>query len=179
VGASSVDKAGNGLKLTLSDGSTLETDLVLSAIGLKPRTHLATEAGVLTGRGVMVNRELATNVPHVYAVGDCAEVEGHLLPYVLPLMAQARALAATLAGKPTPVSYPAMPVVVKTPAWPTVVCPPPANAKGQWQVTATDEAIEARFTSADNPDQLLGFALQGKAVTQRQALAALVPAMLA
>jgi rubredoxin-NAD+ reductase len=179
VGASSVDKAGSGLKLTLSDGSTMETDLVLSAIGLKPRTHLATEAGVLTGRGVMVNRELATNVPHVYAVGDCAEVEGHLLPYVMPLMQQARALAATLSGKPTPVSYPAMPVVVKTPAWPTVVCPPPANAKGQWQVTATDEAIEARFTSADNPDQLLGFALQGKAVTQRQALAALVPAVLA
>jgi rubredoxin-NAD+ reductase len=179
LGVASVDKAAQGLKLTLSDGSTMETDLVLSAIGLRPRTHLATEAGVLTGQGVMVNRELATNVPHVYAVGDCAEVEGHLLPYVLPLMQQARALAATLAGKPTSVSYPAMPVVVKTPAWPTVVCPPPAKAHGQWQVTATDEAVEARFFSADNPEQLLGFALQGKAVTQRQALAALVPPVLA
>ncbi len=179
VGVQSVDKADAGLKLTLSDGSTMQTDLVLSAIGLKPRTHLATEAGVLTGRGVMVNRELATNVPHVYAVGDCAEVDGHLLPYVLPLMAQARALAATLAGKPTPVAYPAMPVVVKTPAWPTVVCPPPANAAGNWTVKADDESVEARFTAADNPEQLLGFALQGKAVTQRQAMAALVPAVLA
>ncbi|KGM41052.1 pyridine nucleotide-disulfide oxidoreductase [Aquabacterium sp. NJ1] len=179
VGVQSVDKADGGLKLTLSDGSTMQTDLVLSAIGLKPRTHLATEAGVLTGRGVMVNRELATNVPHVYAVGDCAEVDGHLLPYVLPLMAQARALAATLAGKPTPVAYPAMPVVVKTPAWPTVVCPPPANAAGNWTVKADDESVEARFTAADNPEQLLGFALQGKAVTQRQAMAALVPAVLA
>lgn len=179
VGVHSVDQADDGLKLTLSDGSTMQTDLVLSAIGLKPRTHLATEAGVLTGRGVMVNRELATNVPHVYAVGDCAEVDGHLLPYVLPLMAQARALAATLAGKPTPVSYPAMPVVVKTPAWPTVVCPPPANAAGNWSVKADEESIEARFTAADNPEQLLGFALQGKAVTQRQAMAALVPAVLA
>lgn len=179
VGVHSVDQADGGLKLTLSDGSTMQTDLVLSAIGLKPRTHLATEAGVLTGRGVMVNRELATNVPHVYAVGDCAEVDGHLLPYVLPLMAQARALAATLAGKPTPVSYPAMPVVVKTPAWPTVVCPPPANAAGNWSVKADEESIEARFTAADNPEQLLGFALQGKAVTQRQAMAALVPAVLA
>lgn len=179
VGVQSVDKADGGLKLTLSDGSTMQTDLVLSAIGLKPRTHLATEAGVLTGRGVMVNRELATNVPHVYAVGDCAEVDGHLLPYVLPLMAQARALAATLAGKPTPVAYPAMPVVVKTPAWPTVVCPPPANAAGNWSVKADEESVEARFTAADNPEQLLGFALQGKAVTQRQAMAALVPAVLA
>lgn len=179
VGVTSVDKAGSGLKLTLSDGSTLETDLVLSAIGLKPRTQLAEQAGVSVGRGVKVDRQLATNVPHIYAVGDCAEVEGHLLPYVMPLMQQARALAATLAGKPTPVAYPAMPVVVKTPAWPTVVCPPPAHAAGQWAVTATDESMEARFTAADNPDQLLGFALQGKAVTQRQAMAALVPAILA
>ncbi|MDO9236512.1 MAG: FAD-dependent oxidoreductase [Aquabacterium sp.] len=179
VGVSSVDKAEGELKLTLSDGSVMVTDLVLSAIGLKPRTHLATQAGVLTGRGVMVNRHLVTNVPHVYALGDCAEVDGHLLPYVMPLMQQARALAATLAGTPTAVAYPAMPVVVKTPAWPTVVCPPPMHTQGQWSITATDEAIEARFTSADNPEQLLGFALQGKAVTQRQALAALVPAVLA
>ncbi len=178
VGASAVNRTASGLSVTLSDGSTLETDLVLSAIGLKPRTHLATEAGVLTGRGIMVNRQLATNVAHIHAIGDCAEVDGHLLPYVLPLMAQARALAATLAGKATQVSYPAMPVVVKTPAWPTVVCPPPVNAAGQWTVTATDEALEARFTAEGNPEQLLGFALQGKAVSQRQALAATVPAML-
>lgn len=179
VGVTHVDKAEQGLKLTLSDGSSLDTDLVLSAIGLKPRTQLAEQAGVKVGRGVQVDRSLATSAPHVYAVGDCAEVEGHLLPYVMPLMQQARALAATLAGKPTPVNYPAMPVVVKTPAWPTVVCPPPLNAAGQWVVTATEEAVEARFTAADNPELLLGFALQGKAVTQRQALAALVPAVLA
>jgi len=59
-----------------------------------------------------------------------------------------------------------------------VVCPPPVNAAGQWTVTATDEALEARFTAEGNPEQLLGFALQGKAVSQRQALAATVPAML-
>lgn len=183
VGAVAVNRTpnGQGLTVTLSDGSTLDTDLVLSAVGLKPRTQLAADAGIAVGRGVQVNRELRTNVPHVHAIGDCAEVDGHLLPYVLPLMAQARALAATLAGKPTPVSYPAMPVVVKTPAWPTVVCPPPAEAQGQWQVSETDEAVEARFvgTAADGSDVLLGFALQGKAVSQRQALAAQVPALLA
>jgi rubredoxin-NAD+ reductase len=180
VGAQSIDRAadGAGLMITLSDGSTLQADLVLSAIGLKPRTHLATQAGVQTGRGVMVNRQLATNVAYIYAIGDCAEVDGHVLPYVMPLMQQARALAATLTGSPTNVSYPAMPVVVKTPAWPTVVCPPPMGAAGQWAVVETDEAIEARFTAEGNPEQLLGFALQGKATTQRQALAALVPAVL-
>ncbi len=183
VGATAVNRSasGQGLTVTLCDGSTLDTDLVLSAVGLQPRTGLASAAGVAVGRGIRVNRALATSVPHIHAVGDCAEVEGHLLPFVLPLMAQARALAATLAGHPTPVAYPAMPVVVKTPAWPTVVCPPPAQAPGQWQVTETDDAVEARFvgTGADGQAQLLGFALQGKAVTQRQALAAQVPAWLA
>ena len=176
--AVSVNHMGDHLQVALSDGGTLETDLVLSAIGLKPRTQLALDAGVLTQRGIIVDRHLATNVPHVHALGDCAEVEGHLLPYVMPLMQQARALAATLAGKPTPLSYPAMPVVVKTPAWPTVVCPPPADARGQWQVTATDEAIEARFVAEGEPKRMLGFALQGKAVSQRQAFATQIPALL-
>jgi rubredoxin-NAD+ reductase len=178
VGVSSVDKLDgeHPLRLSLTDGSTLDVDLVLSAIGLKPRTDMAAAAGVQVARGIAVNRELATNVPHVYAVGDCAEVEGQLLPYVLPLMGQARALAATLSGKPTAVSYPAMPVVVKTPAWPTVVCPPAPGAQGQWVVTQDDEQIDARFMAGE---QLLGFALQGKAVSQRQALAALVPPVLA
>jgi rubredoxin-NAD+ reductase len=176
--ATSVNHMGDHLQVALSDGSTLETDLVLSAIGLKPRTQLALEAGALIRRGIVVDRHLATNVPHIHALGDCAEVEGHLLPYVMPLMQQARALAATLAGKATPLSYPAMPVVVKTPAWPTVVCPPPADAQGQWAVTETEDSIEARFMDAGQPDRMLGFVLQGKAVSQRQAMAGLVPGLL-
>lgn len=179
VGAVSVSRSDSGLSVNLSDGSTLQADLVLSAVGLKPRVELATLAGVALGRGVQVNRLLATSVPHVHALGDCAEVEGQWLPYVMPLMQQARALAATLAGTPTPVAYPVMPVVVKTPAWPTVVCPPPTDAAGQWELTTSDDALEARFVSAPTADKvgvLLGFVLQGKAVSQRQAWVAQVSA---
>jgi rubredoxin---NAD+ reductase len=166
---------GTGLQITLTDGSTFNTDLVLSAIGLKPRTALAASAGLPVNRGIVVDRHLATGAEHVYALGDCAEVDGHTLPYVLPLMQQARALAAGLAGQKTPVAYPAMPVTVKTPACPTVVCPPPLDAQGEWTVTTTDDALEARFTAPGQPDQLLGFVLQGKAVSQRQTLAAQIP----
>lgn len=180
VAAKSVDKAnsGQGLVVTLSDGSQLETDLVLSAIGLKPRTSLAAQAGLAINRGVVVDQTLQTSAPHVYAVGDMAEVAGLNLPFVMPIMQQARALAATLAGTTTQVSYPAMPVVVKTPACPTVVCPPAMGAQGQWQVTEVEEGLEARFLGGTDGQQLLGFALQGKATAQRQALAAQVPATL-
>jgi rubredoxin-NAD+ reductase len=171
-----VDRAAHGVVLTLSDGSTLQADLVLSAIGLRPRTSLAAEAGIAVNRGIVTNRLLATSAANVHAMGDCAEVDGHTLPFVMPIMQQARALAATLAGTPTPVLYPPMPVLVKTPACPTVVCPPPLDASGAWVVTQSDEACDARFMSGDG--QLLGFALLGTATTQRQALVGQIPGLL-
>lgn len=168
--------SGSGLTLTLSNGDQLQADLVLSAIGLRPRVALAQAAGLNVGRGIITNGQLATSAPHVYAVGDCAEVMGHNLPYVMPIMNQGRALAATLSGKPTAVSYPAMPVTVKTPACPTVVCAPPPLSEGQWHEQVSDEAIEARFVHADGT--LLGFALLGNATSQRQALATQVKPLL-
>ena len=176
VAAQAVNRGASGLQVVLNNGEVVEADLVLSAVGLSPRTALAKAAGAQVSRGVVVNRHLQTSLPHVHALGDCAEVDGWVLPYVMPLMAQARALAATLAGQPTAVAYPAMPVVVKTPAWPTVVCPPAPGGDGQWQVEVLEDGLVARCVSASQPEQLLGFALQGKAVSQRQALATQVPA---
>lgn len=176
VSVQTVARAARGLSVTLSDGSLLQADLVLSAIGLRPRTALAGAAGIAVNRGIVTNRLLATSAPNVHALGDCAEVAGHTLPYVMPIMQQARALAATLTGTPTPVLYPAMPVLVKTPACPTVVCPPPLDASGAWSVTLTDDACDARFMSGDG--QLLGFALLGTATAQRQALVGQVPGLL-
>ena len=162
--------------VTLADGSTLVADLVLSAIGLRPRTGLARAAGLAVNRGIVVDRRLAASAPGIYALGDCAEVEGFTLPFVMPIMQQARALAATLAGAPTEVKYPAMPVIVKTPACPTVVWPPLPDVAGSWRVDAAADALEARFV--DPEGRLLGFALMGVATSQRQALAAQVPALL-
>jgi len=176
VAATRIDCSASGYTLGLSDGSRIEAGLVLSAIGLRPRTDLAQDAGLAVQRGIVTDRRLATSAAHVYALGDCAEVEGLTLPYVMPIMQQARALAATLASRPTAVTYPAMPVVVKTPACPTVVCPPPMDAVGEWSVQADAEALDARFHGADG--SLLGFALLGSATSQRQALAAQVPGLL-
>jgi rubredoxin-NAD+ reductase len=177
TGVQCIDRAGDRLRLTLSDGAQFDADLVLSAIGLKPRTTLAQAAGLAVNRGIIVNRRLETSADGIYALGDCAEVSGLVLPYVMPLMNAARALAATLAGKPTDVSYPAMPVLVKTPACPTVVSPPAADAKGAWEVTADADGVKALFKAADG--KLLGFALNGKATAERAALTPQLPPVLA
>ncbi|QNM94872.1 NAD(P)/FAD-dependent oxidoreductase [Chitinimonas koreensis] len=177
VSAQSVERDGAGYRVTLSDGRVLAAELVLSAIGLKPRIGLAQAAGLAVGRGIVVDRRLQTSAPGIYALGDCAEVDGWLLPYVMPIMQAARALAATLAGNETAVSYPAMPVLVKTPACPLVVSPPAPGAAGTWQVEQDDAALRASFVAADG--KLLGFALLGAATAERQAFVGRVPPVLA
>jgi rubredoxin-NAD+ reductase len=168
-----VDQAEQGVTLTLANGDTLAADLVISAVGLRPRIELAKAAGIATGRGITVNRALETSVPDVYALGDCAEVDGHVLLYVLPLMACARALAKTLAGERTEVSYGTMPVMIKTPCCPTAVCPPPADAEGEWQVEQDGSDVKALFQAPDG--QVLGFAVTGRFAMEKQALAKEVP----
>ncbi|GBL46721.1 rubredoxin-NAD(+) reductase [Sulfuriferula multivorans] len=174
--ATAVNRAVAGYAVTLDDGAVIATDAVLAAIGLRPRVTLAQAAGIRAARGIQVNRLLETSVADVYALGDCAEVAGHVLPYVMPLMAQARALAATLAGTPTEVVYPAMPVIVKTPACPVAVATVAGEATGSWQVACGEEGVCALYQ--DEGQGLLGFALTGKQAGQRQALAKRLPALL-
>ena len=173
----SVFKAGTGYRLELADGRTLNADRILSAIGLRPRTALAQASGIACGRGITADRLLETGIAGIYAMGDCAEIAGHHLPFVMPIMAQAKALAQTLAGRPTALVYPAMPVVVKTPACPTVVCPPPVGAAGAWQCQTVEGGLEAYYQSPTG--EMLGFALLGSATTRRQALATRLSPVLA
>jgi rubredoxin---NAD+ reductase len=161
--------AGGRLSVALADGSSLRTDAVLSAIGLRPRIGLARTAGLAVARGIVVDRALATCDPRIFALGDCVEVDGAVLPYVMPLMHQARALAATLAGRPAQLRYPAMPVTVKTPAAPLVVAPPPAGLPGDWTFERRADGAEATFVGGDG--RMHGFALLGSATSSRLAMA--------
>ena len=169
-----VEQSADGYRIVLDNGATLGADAVLSAIGLRPRTQLARAAGVPVGRAIQTNSLLETGVANVYALGDCAEVAGRNLPYVQPLMVQARALAATLAGESTPVAYPPMPVMVKTPAHPVAVLPPATGAAGAWNVACSDTGVCALHV--DDGGRLRGFALTGSEIGRRHALAKAVAA---
>jgi len=169
-----IENIGKGYRLLFSDHEMIETDLVLSAIGLRPRIELAQQAGLAVNQGIMVNRYLQTTDTHIFALGDCAEVEGIVLPYILPLMNAARALAKTLAGQPTLVEYPAMPIVVKTPACPTVISPPRNNSEGSWEFSGSGQDTKALFYSPQR--ELLGCILMGKTTSERLALAKILPA---
>ncbi len=172
----SIDRNGDSLSITLANGSVIASDVFLSAVGLKPRLELAKAAGIATGAGITVNRQLETSAKNVFAIGDCAEVDGLVLPYVMPIMQAARALAPNLLGQEVTLSYPAMPVMVKTPALPTIVSPPAKGSPGDWKINSVEGGLEARFESSDG--KLLGFALLGSATAQRGALTKELPPIL-
>ncbi|UPQ83163.1 FAD-dependent oxidoreductase [Pseudomonas knackmussii] len=172
-----LERHGASLVATLSDGQRLDCDLVVSAVGLRPRVELAAAAGLSVNRGISVDRHLRTSAQHVYALGDCAEVDGLNLLYVMPLMSGVRALARTLTGQLTPVTYGPMPITVKTPVCPLVVSPPATGSVGNWQVEGEGNDLKALFHGRDG--RLLGYALTGSAVKERLALNKQLPPVLA
>lgn len=171
--ANEVNHVEKGYGITLSSRRSLVVDGILSAIGLHPHTSLAAKAGIKVNRGIVVDQTLQTSEKNIYALGDCAEVNGLVLLFIAPLLNCARALAKTLAGETTKVDYPVMPVSIKTPACPIVVYPPPSGLEGTWVITGEGKNLKALFY--DKQHQLRGFALTGKAVTEKLSLMKQLP----
>ncbi len=86
--------------LMLEDGTELPCDILVMAVGIRPNTGLAAEAGLATGRGIHVDDHMLTSDPDVLAVGECVEHNGAIFGLVAPLYDQARVAAQTLLGEP-------------------------------------------------------------------------------
>jgi rubredoxin-NAD+ reductase len=156
-----IDRVADGFRLSLADDGQLDADLVLSAIGLRADVSLAASAGISVGNGIKVDANLQTSQPGIFALGDCIEINGQLLPYLAPINQGIQALARTLLGQPTAVDYPLMPVMVKTPVMPLCMLAPATGAIGTWRCTATGDGLTAGFHNAQG--ELCGFVLLGAA----------------
>ncbi|WP_208107407.1 MULTISPECIES: NAD(P)/FAD-dependent oxidoreductase [Halomonas] len=162
--------------LALDDGTSLSADLVLVATGLRPRTVLAESAGIAVSEaGIHTDRQLATSVPGIHALGDAACVDGVNAMYVQPLLASAKALANTLTGSPSAVTYGPWPVLVKTPLLP-VVALPPLHTPARWRLEGAGSDLTALAETEDG--RLLGFALTGRCVRRKVELARAAPPLL-
>ncbi|BBT71313.1 nitrite reductase large subunit NirB [Klebsiella sp. WP8-S18-ESBL-06] len=84
----------------LDDGRNIPAQRVVMATGVRPNIALAQAAGLLCQRGIVVDRQLATSVPGVSAIGECCEIDGQTFGLVAPCMQQADVLAARLCGAP-------------------------------------------------------------------------------
>lgn len=83
----------------LADGTILPADCVVMAVGVRPNTGLAVSAGLGVNRGILVDDQLRTTLPDIYAIGECIEHRGQVYGLVEPAYEQARVLAEILAGR--------------------------------------------------------------------------------
>ena len=84
--------------LVFADGSRLPVDMVVVAVGVRPNISLAKVADLPVGRGIQVDDGLATVVPFIHAIGECAEHRGQVYGLVEPAYEQARVLARRWGG---------------------------------------------------------------------------------
>ncbi len=86
--------------LRLGDGSVLPADLLVMAVGIRPNAALARNAGLQVGRGIMVDDQMRTSDPAVFAIGECAEHRGVAYGLVAPIFEMCRTLADVLTDDP-------------------------------------------------------------------------------
>jgi len=164
---------GDGWRVTLTDGRISEQDLVIAAIGLRPNLALARGAGLAVERGILVDDRLQTSDPHIFALGDCVQWQGQLLPFLQPIVLGANALARTLLGTPTPLALPPMLVKVKTPLYPLQLAGRTRGDDLTWQCRWNQQGVVAEARGENG--ELCGFVVGGDQMSAAFALLRQLP----
>ncbi len=108
-GLARIEASAGGLVVVAESGARLDADLVILAIGVKPEIGLAQQAGLAIGErgGIVVDQQMRTSDPHIWAMGDAVESEDVLtgqetvLPLAGPANRQGRIAAESIAGRPS------------------------------------------------------------------------------
>ncbi|MFA0250020.1 FAD-dependent oxidoreductase [Vibrio sp. 10N.261.45.A4] len=146
---------------------SLELERELAKAGLWPNTALATQAGIDVNRGIVVDDTLKTSVNNVYAIGDCAEIEGRVMAYLQPAILSANVLAKQLTMDKGDIkvgeaklSLPHMITKVKTPSYPIQLAGRDIHTAQSWETRFDPKGIVAKGFNEDN--QLVGFIVTGE-----------------
>jgi nitric oxide reductase FlRd-NAD(+) reductase len=134
----------SGIVATLPRGRTLEVDTAIAAIGLKPDTAMASAAGLATARGIKVDDRLCSSDPSIFALGDCAEINGRILPFLQPIQLSAAVLAKNLLGENARLTLTPMLIKVKTPELPLHLAGQTQRDDLQWQINFDSRGMMAK-----------------------------------
>jgi nitrite reductase (NADH) large subunit len=161
------EKARN--KLVFTDGTSLETDLVVFSAGIRPRDELARTAGIAVGErgGIRINSHCQSANPDIYAIGECALWEGRTFGLVAPGYQMAEVAARHLLGE-TQLQFLGADMSTKLKLMGVDVCSigdAHGSAPGALNYVFTDEAagVYKKLVVAEDRKQLLGAILVGDA----------------
>ncbi|MFL7841630.1 NADH:flavorubredoxin reductase NorW [Raoultella ornithinolytica] len=145
-----LEQTADGIRVSLDRQRSVTVDVVVTAAGLRPETALARHAGLMIRRGVVVNSRLQTSDPAIYALGDCAEINGSVLPFLQPILLSAMCLAKNLLSQANELTLPPMLVKVKTPDLPLHLAGETQRDDLTWNLVAAKEGVVAKGVDAAN-----------------------------
>lgn len=165
----SLAQTDNGILATFNRHHQLTVDCVIAATGLTPNIELAHLAGLHTDRGIIVNEYLQSSNSDIYALGDCAQINGNLLPFLQPIQLSAMHLAKSLVGENNaPLNLPPMIIRVKTPLMPLHLAGETARNDLTWNINTTQSGVIAK--GFDENDVLRAFVVTEEQVKEAFAL---------
>ncbi len=91
-----IGKNGKVSAIMLDDGTKIDCEIVVMAVGIRPSIELAKQAGLDTNRGILVSDDMLTDDNHIYALGECVEHRGQCYGLVAPLYEMASVIAENL-----------------------------------------------------------------------------------
>lgn len=151
-----IENGNNERLITLGDQQQFSVDEVLICAGLKPNVQLAQQANIKVNRGICTNSQMQTSDDDIFALGDCAELNGVVRSYLQPILLGAIALSKTLLGQPTEVSLSNMMVKVKTPNYPIQIGGiTTGNTVNSWRYDVDEQGMIAKAMNAD--EHCIGF----------------------
>ncbi|SJN59062.1 Nitric oxide reductase FlRd-NAD(+) reductase [Vibrio ruber DSM 16370] len=159
----SVEHGASGLIAVTSQGSRYQADCIISAAGIIPNTALAQQAGVAVNRGIVVDKQMKTSVDDIYALGDCAEINGQVMAFLQPIVLSANVLASQLLTNTGELTLPPMITKVKTPRYP-IQLGGNSHTAASWQISMTEQGIVAK--GYDQNQRFCGFVVTQDNVSQ-------------
>lgn len=109
-------------RAALQNGVTFETDMVVTAAGLIPNTGLAERGGLKVDKGISVDLQMQSSITDIYAIGDCASVDGTVYSYIESIKKQAKIITENITGQRSFFTKEPTIIKVKTPTFPLVAC---------------------------------------------------------
>ncbi len=128
----------------------ITVDAVVAAAGLRPETSLARHAGLQINRGIVVNSQLQTSDPAIYALGDCAEINGVVLPFLQPILLSAMCLSKNLLAQAPETQAAANAGEGENPDLPLHLAGDTRRDDLTWNIVAAKEGLVAKGVDAEN-----------------------------
>ncbi|MGB1321224.1 MAG: NADH:flavorubredoxin reductase NorW [Vibrio gallaecicus] len=139
--------------------ANIEVDEVIAAAGLRPNIELAVQAGIDVNQGIVVDSTLSSSISNIFAIGDCAEIEGRVMAYLQPAILSANVLAKQLTSSEGNLALPPMLTKVKTPSYPIQLSGKHIHTATRWEAEFTQNGIVAK--AFNDANSFVGFVVTG------------------